>query len=98
MGVNDIMMAVQYKHCDLPPLDIPIISFDGTCDLTIDRGNMEQWSQYTSRKFANVLIDGDHYFVSTKYRKVCPQRRLLYYKILIGCPMVCKDQPSARVI
>ncbi len=45
MGINDIMMAVQYRHYDLPPLDIPIMSFDGVLDKTIDRGNINQWSQ-----------------------------------------------------
>jgi surfactin synthase thioesterase subunit len=70
MGVNDIMMAVQYKHRSMPPLDIPIISFDGVLDNTIDRGNMDHWSQYTTGKFTNILVQGDHYFVSTHYRQV----------------------------
>ena len=70
MGVNDIMMAVQYRHTPLPPLNLPITSFDGVLDGTIDRGNMEQWAQYTSEKFVNVPIQGDHYFVSKLYREV----------------------------
>ncbi len=70
MGVNDIMMAVQYRHTSLPPLALPITSFDGLADGTIDRGNMEQWAQYTSGKFTNVPIQGDHYFVSSRYREV----------------------------
>ena len=70
MGVNDIMMAVQYRHSPLPPLAVPITSFDGLADGTIDRGNMEQWAQYTSAEFTNVPIQGDHYFVSSRYREV----------------------------
>ncbi|CAL8466746.1 g6282 [Coccomyxa elongata] len=70
MGVNDIMMAVQYRHTPLPPLNLPITSFDGVLDGTIDRGNMEQWAQYTSAKSVNVPIQGDHYFVSKLYREV----------------------------
>jgi surfactin synthase thioesterase subunit len=70
MGVNDIMMAVQYRHTQLPPLAVPITSFDGLADGTIDRGNMEQWAQYTSAEFTNIPIQGDHYFVSSRYREV----------------------------
>ncbi len=80
MGVNDIMMAVQYRHTSLPPLALPITSFDGLADGTIDRGNMEQWAQYTSGKFTNVPIQGDHYFVSSRYREVLHLCKLQLYK------------------
>jgi surfactin synthase thioesterase subunit len=70
MGVNDIMMAVQYRHQQRPPLALPIVSFDGLEDATIDRGNMAQWAQYTSGRFLNVPIQGDHYFVASKFREV----------------------------
>lgn len=70
IGVNDIMMAVRYQHVPWPPLEVPITSFDGLADATIERGNMQQWAQYTNRNFCNVPIDGDHYFVSTHYRMV----------------------------
>ena len=70
LGVNDIMMAVQYQHVPLPPLNLPIVSFDGQDDATIERGNMQEWKQYTVGAFVNVPIDGDHYFVSTRHRKV----------------------------
>ena len=70
IGVNDIMMAVQYQHVPLPPLDLPITSFDGQDDATIERGNMQEWKQYTAGAFMNIPIDGDHYFVSKRYRKV----------------------------
>ena len=70
IGVNDIMMAVQYQYVPLPPLDLPIISFDGLDDATIERGNMQEWKQYTAGAFMNVPIDGDHYFVAKHSRKV----------------------------
>ena len=70
IGVNDIMMAVQYKYVPRPPLCVPIISFDGISDATIDAGNMEHWAQYTTGAFCNVPVDGDHYFVSTRYHEV----------------------------
>ena len=70
IGVSDIMMAVQYQHAPLPPLDLPITSFDGQDDATIERGNMQEWKQYTAGAFMNIPIDGDHYFVSKRYRKV----------------------------
>ena len=63
-------MAVQYKHVPRPPLCLPIISFDGVKDATIDAGNMQQWAEYTTCTFCNVPVDGDHYFVSTRYRAV----------------------------
>ena len=70
IGVNDIMMAVQYQHVPRDPLAPPIISFDGLQDATIERGNMDQWASYTTGTFRNIPIDGDHYFVSTLYREV----------------------------
>jgi surfactin synthase thioesterase subunit len=70
MGVNDIMMAVQYQHTTLPALNVPITSFDGLLDKTIDRGNMELWVNYTKGPFKNVSVEGDHYFVSSHYREV----------------------------
>lgn len=70
MGVNDIMMAVQYQHVPRPPFELPIIIFDGLNDATIERGNMDEWVEYTSGSFINISIEGDHYFVSTKYKEV----------------------------
>ena len=93
MGVNDIMMAVQYAHAPRPPLALPITAFDGLADATIERGNMEQWAQYTSGAFRNVPIQGDHYFVSTLFREVGSwmqhtlasfQSMLLGHRMLLG--------------
>lgn len=38
MGVNDIGMACQFQYVPAPKLNIPITSFDGLEDNTIDRG------------------------------------------------------------
>ena len=70
MGVNDIIMAVQYKHVAAEPLRVPIVAFDGLDDYTIDRGNMDFWEGYTCAAFKLVPLQGDHYFVSSHYRKV----------------------------
>ena len=70
MGVNDIMMAIQYQYVPRPPLELPIIIFNGLYDATIERGAMKQWSQYTMKQFTHINIEGDHYFVSTKYKEV----------------------------
>ena len=77
MGVNDIIMAIQYKHMPRPPLDVPILVFDGLNDATIDRGNMDQWAEYTSSLYRSIPIQGDHYFVSTMYRQVSDTCRAL---------------------
>lgn len=70
MGVNDILMAVQYKHRKRSALSMPVISFEGLLDETIDPNNMAQWASYTDGAFRNVPIMGDHYFVSTHYKQV----------------------------
>ena len=70
MGVNDIMMAVQYRYIPAAPLNVPIIAFDGLNDYTIDRGNIDGWAAYTAANFKLVPVQGDHYFVSTHYRLV----------------------------
>lgn len=70
IGVNDIMMAVQYQYKKREPLDIPIVSFDGLRDGTIARGNVAQWLGYTKKGYRNMEVDGDHYLVSSQYRQV----------------------------
>ena len=70
MGVNDIIMAVSYQHRLRPPLQVQTTAFDGLLDHTIERGNMEQWGQYTTATFRKVLIEGDHYIVSSQHRQV----------------------------
>eukprot|EP00884_Botryococcus_braunii_P010404 jgi/Botrbrau1/19365/Bobra.0471s0002.1 len=70
MGVNDIIMAVQYQHREMAPLNVPIIAFDGVLDGTIDRGNMDHWDQYTASDFKLIPVVGDHYFVSVQFRQV----------------------------
>lgn len=71
MGVNDIMMAVQYRYDrSLGPLSIPIIAFDGTKDNTIPRGYMKGWRKHTRARYRHVKVQGTHYFVSTHYKPV----------------------------
>lgn len=74
MGVNDIIMAVQYQHREMAPLNVPIIAFDGVLDGTIDRGNMDHWDQYTIADFKLIPVVGDHYFVSVHFRQVRGRR------------------------
>ena len=59
------------------PLNIPIVAFDGRRDTTIARGYMRQWRRYTSGRFRNVAIAGDHYFVSKLFREVCSASSVL---------------------
>jgi hypothetical protein len=71
MGVNDIMMAVQYRYDESrSPLNIPVVAFDGTKDNTIPKGYMKGWRKHTSARYRHVYIPGTHYFVSSEYRKV----------------------------
>ena len=70
LGVNDILMAVQYRHVERPSLAMPVVSFEGLLDGTIDPNNMAQWQQYAGASYRNVPIMGDHYFVSSHYREV----------------------------
>lgn len=63
-------MRLLCRYEEQPPLDIPLIAFDGTRDFTIPRGFMAQWAQYTTGRYRSVAIKGDHYFVSTHFREV----------------------------
>ena len=72
MGVTDIIMAVSYSHAARPPLAVPITAFDGIQDPTIAPGNVGQWAGHTCAAFKNVPIMGDHYFVASQHRQVCP--------------------------
>ena len=71
MGVADIVMAVQYRHVQRPPLrGTPIVALEGLADATIDPAAMAQWVGYTSGRFRAVPLMGDHYFVSSHFREV----------------------------
>lgn len=71
MGVNDIMMAVQYRYDPThEPFNFPVIAFDGTKDNTIPNGYMKGWRKHTTARYRHVYIKGTHYFVSTHYREV----------------------------
>lgn len=71
MGVNDIMMAVQYKYEEQPPLAVPLVVFEGADDNTIPRGYMKHWRKHTSGTYRHVVLPGGtHYFVSTHYQQV----------------------------
>ena len=75
MGVADITMAVQYRHVQRPPLrGVPLTSFDGLADATIERGNMAHWRAFTDGPFRNVPVAGDHYFITTHFREARPKR------------------------
>ena len=62
-------MAVQYIHVRRDPLNIPIFAIDGRRDRTIQRGYMREWQQYTTGRFRNIPIEGDHYFVSSSFQQ-----------------------------
>ena len=75
MGVADITMAVQYTHVPRPPLrGVPLTSFDGLADATIERGNMAHWRAFTDGPFRNVPVAGDHYFITTHFREARSER------------------------
>lgn len=38
MGINDIAMACQYQYSTAFEMDVPVTSFDGLADTTIDPG------------------------------------------------------------
>ena len=58
------------RYEELPPLDIPVVSFDGTVDSTIPRGYMRQWERYTSGPYRNMEVPGDHYFIASHHRQI----------------------------
>lgn len=71
MGVNDIMMAVQYRYdASRGPLNVPIVAFDGSKDNTIPKGYMKGWKKHTTRQYRHVVVPGTHYFVSTHFKFV----------------------------
>lgn len=58
MGVNDIAMACMYKFTGLHRLDIPMTSFDGLADNTIDPGAHLKcpWHQASRRQFVPCAL------------------------------------------
>lgn len=91
LAVNDIMMAIQYKYDKTaPPLNVPIIAFEGKKDNTIPNGYMKKWRQHTSSSYKHIQVDGTHYFVSTHYKDVT-------YRISTEC-MSAIDQVSGGIL
>ena len=60
MGVNDIAMACQYRFTAALALDIPVTSFDGLTDNTIDPGTAMvarlAWISLLQRSFAQTEV------------------------------------------
>lgn len=71
LAVNDIMMAVQYKYDhNYPPLSIPILAFEGAQDNTIPKNLMREWKIHTTQQFSKIIINSNHYFVSSRYMEI----------------------------
>lgn len=72
LGVNDIIMAVQYKYDEASssPLNVPLMVFEGKRDNTIPAGYMRGWRKHTKSSYEHVYIDGTHYFVSSHYHEL----------------------------
>ncbi|KDD71443.1 hypothetical protein H632_c5012p0 [Helicosporidium sp. ATCC 50920] len=64
LGVNDILMAVQYDHRPRPPLPVPLLALQGAQDATMEPHIMREWAGYTSAVFRYESVPGDHYFVA----------------------------------
>ena len=71
IAVHDIMMAVNYEYQVWSrPVSMPIIAFDGVRDNTIPKNYMKGWQKHSEISFERVLIDSNHYFVSSHYLEV----------------------------
>ncbi len=56
-------MIETYHYADAPPLDIPIVAFGGTRDLTTNETDLMAWGDQTHRSFAHHIYPGDHFFI-----------------------------------
>lgn len=60
----DFQLVETYRASDSGALSCPITVFSGTNDEEVALGELEQWKQHTTGRFAIYVLDGDHFFIS----------------------------------
>lgn len=85
----DFTVDETYVYAEEATLDCPISAFGGTVDTEANREEIEAWVRHTSSAFTLEMIEGDHFFLTTKrelllqsvariiaqHREVTPARR-----------------------
>lgn len=58
----DCEVCETYAPAAEPPLDCPILAFDGDRDDLTDTDGVEHWRHHTSGRFRRVTYEGEHFF------------------------------------
>ena len=66
----DLGACEKYNCVADKPLDCPIVALGGSYDPQVTRHDLEAWQQHTRQEFSSRLIDGEHFFVSSKRKEV----------------------------
>ncbi len=73
-AIGDLISCMSYDHVHFRNLPVPITSFEGILDETVEPGIMPLWSTFTSASFCNVPIAGGHDFLLSNHQEVIPCR------------------------
>lgn len=66
----DLAVVETYVHRERPPLELPITALTGSADPVAPERAMAQWRRHTARRFEQVVVPGDHFFVQGAPRGV----------------------------
>lgn len=66
----DLTVCETYICETEPPLDCPVTALGGTEDPQVSSTDLIAWQDQTSREFSSHLIEGDHFFVRSRYEDV----------------------------
>lgn len=65
----DLKMIESYRS-EKKKINCNIIALNGLEDNFVNIGNIEQWSNYTTKDFHSFIFPGDHFFINTSLEKV----------------------------
>jgi medium-chain acyl-[acyl-carrier-protein] hydrolase len=61
----DFELTETYVYTARPPLACPIVSFGGWNDRYVEQKDIAQWQSFTSARFSQHMLPGDHFFINS---------------------------------
>jgi medium-chain acyl-[acyl-carrier-protein] hydrolase len=67
---KDFKAFETYKYIDEDPLNTPITSIGGLSDKFVTENDISEWGHHTTGYFSSHMIEGDHFFILSKYTEL----------------------------
>lgn len=68
---SDLLLSEQVSNAIRGKVNMSLTVMGGNADPKVDREDLEQWAQYTSKDMSLLEFEGDHFFIDTVRAEVC---------------------------